>query len=288
MEYLTSQVVNGLVFGILLFMMSAGLSLIFGLMNVVNMAHGSFFMLGAFTAYTIAQWSGNYWLALGIGWVPAVVAAVLMERLFIKPLYKRGHLDQVLLTFGFIYVFSDLTHMIWGTDILNVAVPSSLEGVLEIAGAIVPKYRLFIIAFGGLVAALLWWFLERSRVGAMVRAGVDDAATAAGIGINVPLLFGCIFALGAALAAIGGIVASPILGTYLGMDIEILIPAFIVVVIGGMGSLRGALVASLFVGLVDTFGKAYFPDFSLFVIYLLMVVVLLARPQGIFGIAKAA
>lgn len=288
MEYLTSQVVNGLVFGILLFMMSAGLSLIFGLMNVVNMAHGSFFMLGAFTAYTIAQWSGNYWLALGIGWVPAVVAAVLMERLFIKPLYKRGHLDQVLLTIGFIYVFSDLTHMIWGTDILNVAVPSSLEGVLEIAGAIVPKYRLFIIAFGGLVAALLWWFLERSRVGAMVRAGVDDAATAAGIGINVPLLFGCIFALGAALAAIGGIVASPILGTYLGMDIEILIPAFIVVVIGGMGSLRGALVASLFVGLVDTFGKAYFPDFSLFVIYLLMVVVLLARPQGIFGIAKAA
>ena len=288
MEYLTSQVVNGLVFGILLFMMSAGLSLIFGLMNVVNMAHGSFFMLGAFTAYTIAQWSGNYWLALGIGWVPAVVAAVLMERLFIKPLYKRGHLDQVLLTFGFIYVFSDLTHMIWGTDILNVAVPSSLEGVLEIAGAIVPKYRLFIIAFGGLVAALRWWFLERSRVGAMVRAGVDDAATAAGIGINVPLLFGCIFALGAALAAIGGIVASPILGTYLGMDIEILIPAFIVVVIGGMGSLRGALVASLFVGLVDTFGKAYFPDFSLFVIYLLMVVVLLARPQGIFGIAKAA
>lgn len=288
MDYLTSQIVNGLVFGILLFMMSAGLSLIFGLMNVVNMAHGSFFMLGAFTAYSVAQWSDSYWLALGIAWVPAVVAAVLMERLFIKPLYKRGHLDQVLLTFGFIYVFSDLTHLIWGTDILNVAVPDGLQGVLEIAGAIVPKYRLFIIAFGGVVAALLWWFLERSRVGAMVRAGVDDPATAAGIGINVPLLFGCIFALGAALAAIGGIVASPILGTYLGMDIEILIPAFIVVVIGGMGSLRGALVSSLFVGLVDTFGKAYFPDLSLFVIYLLMVVVLLARPQGIFGIAKAA
>ena len=137
------------------------------------------------------------------------------------------------------------------------------------------------------MAAALWWFLERSRIGAMVRAGVDDAATAAGIGINVPLLFGCIFALGAALAAIGGIVASPILGVYLGMDVEILIPAFIVTVVGGMGSLRGALVAAMLVGAIDTFGKAYFPDYALFLVYLLMVVVLLTRPQGLFGIARA-
>lgn len=287
MEFFVSQLINGLVYGILLFMMSAGLSLIFGLMNVVNMAHGSFFMIGAFCAYTVIQKTGNYWLALGTAWVPAAMCAVLVERLFIKPMYKRGHLDQVLLTFGFIFVFSDLTKMIWGADILNLSTPESLEGVFEIAGAIVPKYRLFIIGVGAVIAFALWWFLERSRIGAMVRAGVDDPATAAGIGINVPLLFGCIFALGAALAAIGGIVAAPILGIYLGMDTEILIPAFIVVVIGGMGSLRGALVASLFVGLVDTFGRGYFPDFSLFVIYLLMVVVLLARPQGLFGIARA-
>ncbi|PUE62141.1 branched-chain amino acid ABC transporter permease [Limnohabitans sp. Rim8] len=287
MDFIITQLINSLVFGSLLFMMAAGLSLIFGLMNVVNVAHGSFFMLGAFTAYSIMQWSGNFWLALGVGWVPAVIVAVLIERFFIKPLYNRGHLDQVLLTFGFIYVLADITHYLWGPEIRNISPPESLTGVIEIAGAYIPKYRLFLVAFGGVVAALLWWFLGRSRIGAMVRAGVDDAATAAGIGINVPLLFGCIFALGAGLAGLGGVVASPILGVYLGMDIEILIPAFIVVVVGGMGSLRGALVASILVAVVDTFGKAYFPDYALFMIYLLMVVVLLTRPQGLFGIARA-
>ncbi|MBN3268854.1 branched-chain amino acid ABC transporter permease [Bordetella bronchiseptica] len=287
MDFVITQLLNSLVLGVLLFMMSAGLSLIFGLMNVVNIAHGSFFMIGAFTAYTLAQFSGNFWFALGVGWIPAVAAAVLMERVFIRPLYKRGHLDQVLLTFGFIFVFGDICKYLWGADIRNVAPPEMLQGSLELAGAIVPKYRLFLVCFGGVVAAALWWFLERSRIGAMVRAGVDDAATAAGIGINVPLLFGCIFALGAALAAIGGIVASPILGVYLGMDVEILIPAFIVTVVGGMGSLRGVLVAAMLVGAIDTFGKAYFPDYALFLVYLLMVVVLLTRPQGLFGIARA-
>lgn len=286
MDFILIQLLNSLVFGILLFMMAAGLSLIFGLMNVVNVAHGSFFMLGAFTAYTITQLSGNFWLALAVGWVPAVATAVLIERFFMRPLYNRGHLDQVLLTFGFIYVLADISHYLWGPSIQNVAPPEILEGAIKFAGAFVPKYRLFLVVFGGAVAAALWWFLERSRVGAMVRAGVDDAATAAGIGINVPFLFASIFALGAGLAAIGGIVASPILGVYLGMDIEILIPAFIVVVVGGMGSLRGALLASIIVALVDTFGKAYFPDYALFLVYLLMVVVLLKRPQGLFGITK--
>lgn len=286
MDFVLTQLVNGLAFGVLLFMMSAGLSLIFGLMNVINIAHGSFFMLGAFTAYSIIQLSGNFWLAMGIAWVPSVVVAVLMERIFIRRLYSRGHLDQVLLTFGFIFVLSDITRYVWGPDIHNIAPPGALDGVMDIAGAYIPRYRLFLIAFGGATAAALWWFLEHSRIGAMVRAGVDDAATAAGIGINVPLLFASIFALGAALAAIGGVVASPILGIYLGMDVEILIPAFIVIVIGGMGSLRGAFVASLFLGLVDTFGKAYFPNMSQFFIYLLMIVMLLARPRGLYGITR--
>ncbi len=286
MDFVIAQLLNSLALGVLLFMLSAGLSLIFGLMNVVNVAHGSFFMIGAFTAYTLVQLFGNFWLALAVGWVPAAACAVLMERVFVRPLYKRGHLDQVLLTFGFILVFSDLTKYLWGNDIRNMAPPEILAGNLQVAGAILPKYRLFLVFFGGAVAAALWWFLERSRLGAMVRAGVDDAATASGIGINVPLLFSCIFALGAALAAIGGIVASPIMGIYLGVDVEILIPAFIVVVIGGMGSLRGALVAALLVGVIDTFGKAYFPDYSLFLVYLLMVGFLLVRPQGLFGVAK--
>lgn len=287
MDFLITQLLNSLVLGMLLFMMSAGLSLIFGLMNVVNLAHGSFFMIGSFTAFSLAQWSGSFWFALAVGWVPAVAAAVLMERIFIRPMYSRHHLDQVLLTFGFIFVFGDVCKYLWGPDIRNIAPPEALSGAIALGDTMLPQYRVFLVLFGAVVAGLLWWFLERSRVGAMVRAGVDDAATAAGIGINVPFLFGCIFALGAALAAVGGIVAGPILGTYLGMDIEILIPAFIVTVVGGMGSLRGALAAGLLVGLIDTFGKAYFPDYALFMIYLLMVAVLLTRPQGLFGVARA-
>ena len=287
MEFIATQLVNGLAYGVLLFLMSAGLSLIFGLMNVVNVAHGSFFMLGAFFALAIQKWTGSFWAALALSWIPAVAVGVVMERVFIRKLYTRGHLDQVLLTFGFTFVFVDLVRMVWGADIRELAIPDVLSGVVEVGGVIVPKYRLFLIAFGGLVGLLLWLFLERSRIGAMVRAGVDDAFTATGIGINVPLLFASVFALGVGLAAIGGTVAGPILGLYPGMDIEILIPAFIVVVIGGMGSLRGAFVASVFVGLVDTFGKAYFPDLALFMIYLLMVVVLLTRPQGLFGIGRA-
>lgn len=282
-----TQLVNGLVFGMLLFMMSAGLSLIFGLMNVVNVAHGSFFMLGAFFALAIMQWTGSFWLALGLSWIPAVILGVIMERVFIQRLYSRGHLDQVLLTFGFTFVFSDLVRLIWGTDIRDLPVPELLTGVFEVGGVIVPKYRVFLIFFGGLIAFALWAFLERSRLGAMVRAGVDDAFTANGIGINVSLLFAAVFAAGVGLAALGGAAAGPVLGLYLGMDIEILIPAFIVVVIGGMGSLRGAFVSSVFVGIVDTFGKAYFPDYAMFVIYLLMVVVLLTRPQGLFGVKRA-
>ncbi len=287
MQTFITQLVNGLVFGMLLFMMSAGLSLIFGLMNVVNIAHGSFFMLGAFFALAIMQWSGSFWLALGLAWVPAVILGVIMERVFIRKLYSRGHLDQVLLTFGFTFVFSDLVRLVWGTDIRDLPIPEILSGVFDVGGVIVPKYRVFLIFFGGGIALALWVFLERSRLGAMVRAGVDDAFTANGIGINVSLLFAAVFAVGVGLAALGGAAAGPVLGLYLGMDIEILIPAFIVVVIGGMGSLRGAFVSSIFVGVVDTFGKAYFPDYAMFVIYLLMVVVLLTRPQGLFGVKRA-
>jgi branched-chain amino acid transport system permease protein len=287
MEFIATQLVNGLAYGVLLFLMSAGLSLIFGLMNVVNIAHGSFFMIGAFSALVVMRWTGSFWLALALSWIPAVAIGIVMERVFMRRLYARGHLDQVLLTFGFTFVFVDLVRWMFGADIRELAVPDVLSGALDLGGVIVPRYRVFLIAFGGIVALLLWLFLERSRVGAMVRAGVDDAFTATGIGINVPLLFAAVFALGVGLAAIGGAAAGPILGLYPGMDIEILIPAFIVVVIGGMGSLRGAFVASLFVGLVDTFGKAYFPDLALFLIYLLMVVVLLTRPNGLFGVGKA-
>src|ERR1700734_462745 len=284
MELLVAQLLNGLVYGVLLFLMAAGLSLIFGLMNVVSLAHGSFFMLGAFVGLSIFQFTRSFWLAFVLAPIPVVLLGILVEVLFLRPLYRRGHMDQVLLTFGFTFVFLDLVQTIWGRSVQRLPAPPALQGTMQIGLGVFSAYRLSLIAFGFAVAFLLWLFLERSRVGAMVRAGVDNAAMAAGLGANIPLLFSGIFGFGVALAAIGGIAAAPVLGLYPGMDADILIPAFIVIVIGGMGSLRGAFVGSLLIGICDTFGRAYFQSVSLFLIYLTMIIVLLARPQGLFGI----
>jgi len=284
MEFLVAQLLNGLVYGVLLFLMAAGLSLIFGLMNVVSLAHGSFFMLGAFFGLSIFQFTGSFWLALVLAPIPVAVLGIVMEVLFMRPLYRRGHMDQVLLTFGFTFVFFDFVQTVWGRVIVRLPAPDALQGATQIGIGVFSTYRLFLIALGFAIALLLWLFLERSRVGAMVRAGVDDAAMAAGLGANVPLLFTAIFGAGVALAALGGVAAGPVLGLYPGMDTEILIPAFIVIVIGGMGSLRGAFVGSLLIGQADTFGKAYLPSLALFLIYLVMAAVLLVRPQGLFGV----
>jgi branched-chain amino acid transport system permease protein len=284
MELLVAQLLNGLVYGTLLFLMAAGLSLIFGLMNVVSLAHGSFFMLGAFFGLAVFQFTGSFWLALILAPIPVVVLGVLMELVFMRPLYRRGHMDQVLLTFGFTFVAFDLVQTLWGRVVLRLPAPEALQGSVQIGLGVFSTYRLFLIGFGFAVALLLWLFLDRSRLGAMVRAGVDNAGMAAGLGGNIPALFTGVFGLGVALAAIGGIVAGPVLGLYPGMDTEILIPAFIVIVIGGMGSLRGAFVGSLLIGIADTFGKAYFQSIALFLIYLAMIAVLLIRPQGLFGI----
>ncbi len=284
MELLVAQLLNGLVYGVLLFLMAAGLSLIFGLMNVVSLAHGSFFMLGAFLGLSILRVTGSFWLALVLAPVPVVAVGVLMELLFLRPLYARGHMDQVLLTFGFTFVFYDLVQTVWGKVVLRLPTPPSLQSTLHIGVGVFSAYRLFLIAFGIVIALLLWLLLERSRIGAMVRAGVDNAGMAAGLGGNIPALFTGIFGFGVALAGLGGVAAGPILGLYPGMDTDILIPAFIVIVIGGMGSLRGAFVGSLLIGIADTFGKAYFQSVALFLIYFAMTFVLLIRPQGLFGI----
>ena len=284
MEVFVAQLLNGLVYGVLLFLIAAGLSLIFGLMNVVSLAHGSFFMLGAYFGLSIFRITGSFWWALVLAPIPVIALGVLMELLFLRPLYRRGHLDQVLLTFGFTFVFLDLVQTLWGRTVLRLPVPDALQGTVQIGLGVFSAYRLCLIGFGFAIALLLWLFLERSRIGAMVRAGVDNAVMAAGLGANIPALFTGIFGLGVALAALGGIAAAPVIGLYPGMDSEILIPAFIVTVIGGMGSLRGAFVGSLLIGIADTFGKAYFQSIALFLIYLAMTVVLLIRPQGLFGI----
>ena len=284
MEVFVAQLLNGLVYGVLLFLIAAGLSLIFGLMNVVSLAHGSFFMLGAYFGLSIFKITGSFWLALVLAPIPVIVLGVLMELLFLRPLYRRGHLDQVLLTFGFTFVFLDLVQTLWGRSVLRLPAPEALQGTVQIGLGVFSVYRLCLIGFGFAIALLLWLLLERSRIGAMVRAGVDNAVMAAGLGANVPALFTGIFGFGVALAALGGIAAAPVLGLYPGLDSEILIPAFIVIVIGGMGSLRGAFVGSLLIGVADTFGKAYFQSIALFLIYLAMTAVLLIRPQGLFGI----
>ena len=284
MEVFVAQLLNGLVYGVLLFLIAAGLSLIFGLMNVVSLAHGSFFMLGAYFGLSIFRITGGFWWALGLAPIPVIALGVLMELLFLRPLYRRGHLDQVLLTFGFTFVFLDLVQTLWGRTVLRLPVPEALQGTVQIGFGVFSAYRLCLIGFGFAIALLLWLFLERSRIGAMVRAGVDNAVMAAGLGAKIPALFTGIFGLGVALAALGGIAAAPVIGLYPGMDSEILIPAFIVIVIGGMGSLRGAFVGSLLIGIADTFGKAYLQSIALFLIYLAMTAVLLIRPQGLFGI----
>src|SRR3984885_8897077 len=284
MEVFVAQLLNGLVYGVLLFLIAAGLSLIFGLMNVVSLAHGSFFMLGAYFGLSIFRITGSFWLAFLLAPIPVIVVGILLELLFLRPLYRRGHMDQVLLTFGFTFVFLDLVQTLWGRTVLRLPVPEALQGTIQIGVGVFSAYRLFLIGFGFSIALLLWLLLERSRIGAMVRAGVDNAGMAAGLGAHIPALFTGIFGFGVAFAALGGIAAAPVLGLYPGMDSEILIPAFIVIVIGGMGSLRGAFVGSLLIGVADTFGKAYFQSIALFLIYLAMTAVLLIRPQGLFGI----
>jgi branched-chain amino acid transport system permease protein len=284
MELFVAQLLNGLVYGVLLFLMAAGLSLIFGLMNVVSLAHGSFFMLGAYLGLAIFRITGSFWLAFILAPIPVIVLGILMERLFLSRLYRRGHMDQVLLTFGFTFVFLDLVQTVWGRTVLRLPTPHALQGTVQIGEGVFSAYRLFLIGFGFAIALSLWLFLERSRIGAMVRAGVDNTVVAAGLGANVPALFTGIFGLGVALAALGGIASGPVLSLYPGMDSEILIPAFIVIVIGGLGSLRGAFVSSMLIGIADTFGRAYFQSVALFLIYLAAILVLLVRPQGLFGI----
>jgi branched-subunit amino acid ABC-type transport system permease component len=285
MDLLLIQLLQGLVYSMLLFLLAAGLSLIFGLMNVANLAHGSFYMLGAFIGLVIYRKLDSFWLALLVA--PVVVGALgaVFERTLLHRLYARGHLDQVLLTFGLTFIFADVVRIGFGTDTFNLPAPALLRDNIPLWVGTFPVYRLFTIAFGLALALALWIGIERTALGAKVRAAVDNADMARFLGIDVGALFTGVFAFGVGLAALGGVAAGPIIGVYFGMDSEIIIPAFIVVVIGGMGTLRGAFFGSLLVGEIETFGKAYIPNAALFLTYALMIVVLLFRPAGLFGMS---
>ena len=280
---LFAQALNGLAYGVLLFLLSVGLTLIFGMLDVVNLAHGSFYMLGAYSGLTLIAVTGNFWLALLAAPLAVGLIGMLIERTCLRPLYRRGALDQVLLTFGLIYLFEDLVKWIWGGRIRSIPPPDLFSGSISVLGAIIPSYRLFVIVFGLTIAVLLWLLIERTRLGAVIRAGVFDAEMTGGLGINIKFVFTAVFAFGAALGGLSGVIAGPIQSAYPAMGVTILIPALIVVVVGGLGSLKGSLVGSLVIGQAETFGKAWLPSASMLMIYVVMAGVVLLRPQGLFG-----
>jgi branched-chain amino acid transport system permease protein len=276
------QTLNGISFGMLLFLLAAGLSLIYGLMKILNLTHGSFYLWGGYVGLLVVRATGNLFLAaLASGLAIAFIGA-LMERFLLRRLYRQ-ELPQTLLTFGFLFIFSDLGIFIWGGNPQTIPRPAMLSQSVQLGEFFYPSYRLFIIAFGFLVAGLLWWIQEGTRTGAMLRAGVDDEEIARALGINVSLLFTAVFALGAFLAALGGTMGGPIMGVYPGADFDVMLLGFVVIIIGGLGSLRGALVGGLIVGLLDNFGKVFFPEFALFTIFAPMALILAVRPLGLFG-----
>lgn len=282
MNFWLMQTLNGVSFGMLLFLLAAGLSLIYGLMKVLNLTHGSFYLLGGYVGLAVLHLSGSFVLAVVAGSFGIALIGVIMERFFLRRLHAQ-ELPQALLTFGFLFIFSDLATVIWGTNPQTIPKPAMLAGALQIGGFFYPCYRLFIIVLGLVIAAALWWLQDGTRLGAMLRASVDDEEIARALGINVSLLFTLVFGFGAFLAALGGVMGGPIVGIYPGADFDVMLLGFVVVIVGGLGSLKGALIGSLAVGLLDNFGKVFFPELALFTIFAPMAVILALRPAGLFG-----
>jgi branched-chain amino acid transport system permease protein len=274
--------VNSIALGGLLFLLSAGFSLIFGLMRIPNLMHGSFFMLGAYFGVSFLQQGVNFWLAALLSGVAMALIGGLIERFLLKRLSGQ-ELPQVLLTLGFSFIIADLCLMIWTGDPWQPATPPQLRGAVQIAGLFFPIYRLAIVAVAVVVAIALWLMIDWTRLGAKIRAGVDDAPIARMVGIHVSRLFTLIFALGAGLAAFGGVMGAPYLSVYPGLDAEMLPLALIVVILGGTGSLVGAFVGSFVIGFLFNFGQAMFPDLAYVILFLPMLLVLVLRPQGLFG-----
>jgi branched-chain amino acid transport system permease protein len=282
MEFWITQSFNGISYGALLFLLASGLSLIFGVMRIVNLAHGSYFLLGGYVGLTTVWQTKSFTLAVFSGALAVALIGLGMERFFLRRLQKQ-ELAQVLMTMGFALIFQDLALLIWGGDPYSIPVPPVLSGSLRSGVLVFPVYRLFLIGVAVVVAAALWLFLETTRAGATIRATVDDGEMAQGIGINVPMVSMGVFGLGAFLAALGGVVGGGFIGVYPGVDFEILPYAFVVVIVGGLGSLQGVIVGSLLVGLLDNFGKALFPELSYFTLFAPMAAILALRPTGLFG-----
>ncbi len=277
------QGLHGLVYGMLLFLVSSGLTLVFGMMGILNIAHAAFYMLGAYLAYTTVQASGNFWLSLLVA--PLVVGALgaLIERWLLRRTHAFGHAYELLLTFGLFFMIGEAVRWIWGSYTLQIATPSILSGSVPFMGSQYPIYRLFILGVSGLICLGMGLVLMRTRVGIVIRSAVSDAQMVEALGINTPRVSLGVFSVGSALAAVAGVIAAPFLQADPSMGAVILTDAFVVIVIGGFGSLLGALLASLMIGELQSFGILWFPQFALVFQFLLMAGVLILRPQGLFG-----
>jgi len=277
------QILNSLQLAMLMLLLSVGLTVIFGLMNFVNLAHGSLYALGALSGYSLAKTLGGMWAAYLLAPLFVMAVGALLYVTLIDRLRRAGPMKQVLVTFGLIFVLMDAQRYFWGTDQLGVT-EYPFSGSIEILGQTYPAYRIFIIALGLTVFGLLYFLLERTRLGAEVRASVDDAETASCLGVNVERTFFAVFLIGCALAGLAGAVAMPAFSAEAGMGVSILVPTLVVVVVGGLGSLTGALAGSLLIATTLTFGQVFFPEFAGILMYLLLVVVLLLRPAGLFPV----
>jgi branched-chain amino acid transport system permease protein len=282
------QCLNAVQYGLLLFLVASGLTLIFGILGVINLAHGSFYMIGAYLAYALAPWAAThlgagFFGALAIGLVLSIVFGYVLEWVFVSYLYEREHLQQVLMTYGLILVFEELRSIIVGDDVHGVAPPAWLSGSVALGGVMsYPVYRLFMSGVCIAIALALYAVLTRTRVGMAIRAGATNREMVQSLGVDIRLLYRIVFAAGVALAVFAGMIAAPVSSVYPGMGNQVLIVSFVVVVIGGIGSIRGALLASLLVGFVDTFGKVFIPQIAGILVYLLMALILLWRPEGLF------
>jgi branched-chain amino acid transport system permease protein len=276
------QAFNGISYGALLFLVGAGLSLIFGVMRIVNLAHGSYFLLGGYVALSVIWTTDSWVLAIPVATLAIAVVGLLMERVFLRQL-GFDTLRQVLLTVGFAFLFQQAALDIWGGNNLDINPPDALTQSIVVGGLYLPLYRIFMIVVAIVIGLVLWLAMEKTRMGAMVRATVDDAQMARGVGVDTNKISMLIFSLGAGMAALGGVIGGAFLGVYPGLDFEMLPIAFAVVIIGGMGSLGGAAIGALLVGLADNFGKALFPELAYFTLYAPMVLILAIKPTGLFG-----
>ena len=302
MLLLLEQCLNGLQFGLLLFLLAAGLTLVFGIMDLVNLAHGSLYMMGAYFAATFVAWTGNFFAGALLALAATLLLGIVLEMIALRPLYGRDHLDHVLGTFGLILFFNELVRLVWGPAGLSLPLPVALNTAVDIFGIYYPAYRLLIILVALLVALFLYVVVMKTRLGMLIRAGASNREMVGALGVDIKLLYTLVFGLGAALAGLAGLMQAPILTVQIGMGENILILAFVVIVIGGIGSIRGAFVAAIFVGVADTLGRVLLPDLlrlvlsstaastlaralSSMLIYLLMAIVLALRPQGLFPVA---